>query len=163
MKLDDKPLLSVNDVREVVKEFRKKTERSLSTTAARYIARKNLESEIKHRLENSIPTGGKYRVLRKMARLFDKEKVVSNYQLVQCFKATTRGNNRRLRKFSKKDYYDGKIKYDERLTNRFKQLKRFWRGLDYAITFSKHQSRIVFTRNVAGSHKNKHDITPKSA
>ncbi len=164
MKIHDQPLLSLNDVREVIKQHNKQeAKRWLFNAAARFMGRKEWEHKLKHKLESTIPKEPKCRVLRKMARLFDNEKIVNNYQLVQCFIPTMRGNNRRLRKFSEKDYKSRKSdhKDDEKLKNRFKMLNKFWKNIGYATRFGKYQSKIVLIKLMVGSDKNELDITTK--
>ena len=164
MKMDDQRILSLNDVREVLEQHRKqKAKRWLPDAATRFLAREELEYRLKHKLENAIPRGGKYRVSRRMARIFDNEKSVNNYQLVQCFTPTVLGNSGRLRKFSEKDYKSRKFSHkdDEKMKNHFKMLNKFWKNIGYVARFGKYHSKIVLIKPVVGSDKNKLDITSK--
>ncbi len=162
MKMINVPLLSLGDVREVLKEHRKqKVKQGLSDTAARFLDRKKWEYQIKHKLELAIPTGRRYRVLRKMACLFDKESSVENYKLARCFTRKLRGHNNNLRKLKMEDYLIKKTKYDEQIRNRFKILNCYLKGTNYVARFGKHRSKIVSLKLVAGNGKNSLDITPK--
>lgn len=151
MKMADQPVLSLNDVREVLEQHRKqKAKSSLRDAAGRALARSELEDQFKHKLENAIREGGKYRVLKKMARLFDEKTNVKNYKLVQCFIPTIRGLNGRRRKFSEHDYKDRKSFYDddEKINNHFKGLKKYWETLGYTVKFGKYSSRVALTKTL---------------
>lgn len=147
MKMDDQPVLSLNDVKKVLEQRKKqKVKQRFFDSAERFLSRKQLEDHFKHRLENTIPTGKKYRVLRKMSQLFDNKRIIKNYRLTQCFISTIRDYNRRLRKFNAKDYEDRKLAYNERIKNHFKILKKFWKSTNYTIKFGKKHSQVALLK-----------------
>ncbi len=113
-------LFSRNDIKEIHQKH-EESKTKLPAVASRFISRKSLE----HQLADAIPRGGKNKVLRRMAKLFDESKVVENYKLAQDINPTIRGNAGLLRKRSKKDYLYDKEKYDERIKNHFRGLKKY--------------------------------------
>ena len=152
------PVLSVQDVREILKDHRtEKIKKSMSEAAARFIDRRKWEYQTKHKLELVVPKGGKYKVTRKMARLFDREINIENYKLAQCLKYKLINN----KKLNKRDYEFGKTKYDEKIRNHLKVLNRFLKPINRVARYRRLSSRIVLLKSVVRDGKNSLNITPK--
>jgi hypothetical protein len=68
-------------------------------------------------LLSSIPKNGKYKVLRRMAKVFQGKNEVPAYLLAQCVRPTLNG-----RKFTKKDFNNNKRFYKTKIKNRLESL-----------------------------------------
>lgn len=118
----------------------------ISDAASRFLSVKTNEYRIKHQLENAIPNGKKYKILRRMARLFDKSPSVENYRLFQTFNKKVRNDRRQLKKPSQKDYNYKKDYYDIQIRNRFKKLNELWKPLGRKVRFRQKKSHIILAR-----------------
>lgn len=97
------------------------------------------------KLITQLPEGGKYKVVRKMATLFDKENKVKNYLLARCINPTAPQNGKR-RKLGINDYKNSKTSYDKEIKNRFRILKKYWKLLGCTVKFRSESSEIVQTK-----------------
>lgn len=152
MKIDNNtPLLSLNDFKSVVNEYKEdKIRHKLSNSANRFL--------LQHQLSSAIPKGRKYKKLKRMAKLFDSKNTVDNYLLAYCINRKIKNNRSLKRKLTKKDYRLKKVEYDEKIKNHFKILNKHWKPLGYLIRFKKDKSK---TTPIVGLDKNELDVTPK--
>ncbi len=114
-----------------------------------------LGEEVKERrrqysvLSLAIPRSKRTKTLRRMARilidnLFFKNKPIDNYYLAKYFKIKIRNNNKKLiRKLTKKIYKDNEKKYNKRVKNCFRTLRKVWRPIGYDVRFNKNGSLLV--------------------
>jgi len=109
----------------------------LVDAAFRFWSVKSNEYRSRHQLENAIPKGKKYKILKRMARLFDKYHRVENYKLTQCSNHKIRNFKGKLKTISKKEYGYKKTYYDQEIRNRFKILNRYWKFLGYKSHYRK--------------------------
>lgn len=133
-----------------------------ATQLFRYLVRRNKQKErqlslsgaakrllsTKFPISSQIPKGKRYRVHRKMSRLFDQDRKVANYRLAGCIKSRLLDNRNIPKKFTKSDYYcAAKKKYDNSLRNYFRTLNRFLRISGYRVKKSSDCSLIVQIHN----------------
>lgn len=78
-----------------------------------------------------IPKGGKYRIHRRMAELFENKESVRAYLLARCVQPTIETKKLRF-----KDYKARHIEYDKRIRNSIRILNRYLVPTGYEIKFS---------------------------
>ena len=130
-----------------------KTQNSLREAAVRRLNKISSEkpSIVLYLLVNEIPTGGKYRVTRKVVRLFVKKRVkenqleVKNYLLLRCIVPTIRTESRLLtrRKLSEKDYLSKKNTYDIQIKNRLRTINKYLKPINVFIKFYSYYSKLI--------------------
>lgn len=78
-------------------------------------------------LTSMIPKGGKYKVVRRITKLFNDKSKVANWKISACITPTfTKG-----KKFSKKNYNQS-LHYP-RIKNRSVTIKKYWENAGYTI------------------------------
>lgn len=95
-----------------------------------------------------IPKGGKYKTVRKMAKLLASGYVfsndgVANFCLAGCLKVNFNNNL----KMTKKIYVHRKQKYDSQIENCIRTLKKLWKPIGYEIKSIKGISRKVIFKD----------------
>ena len=146
---NDSVYFSISEVRGIISKLKHvvisdikkqyKKEQSLSSIARRFLNWKSYE----YILQDAIPKGRKYKVIRKMARLFNMERKVDNYRLARCVMPVVRNQRGTYIKFRKKDYDAKKSYYDTKLKNHFKVARKYWKRIGYTVRFHGEYSCVV--------------------
>ncbi len=93
--------------------------------------------DLARRIKNA---NGKYDTPRKIARLFLNTLRVDKFKIIKLIEPTVLDKNHKRKKLTTKDYLDGKKKYDEKIKNSFKYLKRVANQVGY--TFKLHELEV---------------------
>lgn len=93
-------------------------------------------------LLESIPGGGKYKVPRKIAELFQSKDEIDNFYLAKCLKIKLQQNNKTV-VLTKTRYKANKEKYDRQIKNCLRTIRKKWKPLGYSIQYRKEKSKVV--------------------
>lgn len=104
---------------------------------------KAVTSSASPNLVSSIPFGGKYKALIKIAKLFEKQRLVRNYLLARCITPTIRNQSGLRKRLTRVDYESNKGKWDQKIKNCFRSLKKYIAPLGYTIKFHSQQSELI--------------------
>ncbi|OGH18710.1 MAG: hypothetical protein A3F31_00575 [Candidatus Levybacteria bacterium RIFCSPHIGHO2_12_FULL_38_12] len=97
------------------------------------------------RLLQVLPKGSRGKTLKKIANLilfsyFSQKESVNNFHIAQCLKKRW---NTQSGKLTRRIYKSRKTELDEKVKNRFRTLKKYWKSMGYDIEFNKERSKIV--------------------
>lgn len=122
----------------------KKLERDATNWRKHYIE----TSKALNDLLNQIPRGGKYLIIRRMIKVFWVNKMeVSNYLLAGCIEPTISNRNNTRVKFTKRKYQEGKVKFDKKIKNCLRTVRKHVKPFGYKVNFGSQTSKMIPPNN----------------